>query len=116
MANFVSNLNYIQGTSNGASNGGGSGSLKGIQGPVGEAGPRGIQGKPRWSQVQSTGRLPRARYRSTCVTYDRSMYVFGGHDGTRHLNDVHCYDFVGRMWSVVVECGCDGRGGARAEG
>ncbi|GMH53623.1 hypothetical protein TrST_g10159 [Triparma strigata] len=30
------------------------------------------------------------------------MYVFGGHDGTRHLNDVHCYDFLGRMWSVVV--------------
>ena len=21
------------------------------------------------------------------------MYLFGGHDGTRHLNDVHVYDF-----------------------
>lgn len=21
------------------------------------------------------------------------MYLFGGHDGTRHLNDVHVFDF-----------------------
>jgi N-acetylneuraminic acid mutarotase len=34
-------------------------------------------------QVSTSGRTPRARYRSTCVVHGRSMVLFGGHDGTR---------------------------------
>ena len=33
------------------------------------------------------------------------MYVFGGHDGTRHLNDVHVFDFNLSVWSVLS---CEG--------
>jgi len=33
------------------------------------------------------------------------MYVFGGHDGTRHLNDVHVFDFNLGVWSVLS---CEG--------
>jgi hypothetical protein len=29
------------------------------------------------------------------------MYLFGGHDGTRHLNDVHVFDFSARAWSAM---------------
>ena len=46
-----------------------------------------------WHQVNASGRVPRARYRATCVVHSACMYLFGGHDGTRHLNDVHVYDF-----------------------
>lgn len=46
-----------------------------------------------WLQVNAAGRVPRARYRATCVVHSGCMYLFGGHDGTRHLNDVHVFDF-----------------------
>ena len=46
-----------------------------------------------WSPVSATGRLPKARYRGTCCVKDDNMYLFGGHDGTRHLNDVSVFDF-----------------------
>ena len=58
-----------------------------------------------WLQVNAAGRVPRARYRATCVVHAGCMYLFGGHDGTRHLNDVHVFDF---------EVGEGGRG--RGEG
>ena len=43
----------------------------------------------------------RARYRATCVVHEHNMYLFGGHDGTRHLNDVHVFDFNERTWMMV---------------
>lgn len=49
----------------------------------------------------AAGRVPRARYRATCVVHQYSMYLFGGHDGTRHLNDVHTFDFDQRVWSTL---------------
>ena len=55
----------------------------------------------QWSQVTAAGRVPRARYRATCVVHHHSMYLFGGHDGTRHLNDVHTFDFDQRVWSTL---------------
>ena len=46
-----------------------------------------------WSVVVATGRTPKARYRGTCCVRGDAMYLFGGHDGTRHLNDVSVFDF-----------------------
>jgi hypothetical protein len=33
------------------------------------------------------------------------MILFGGHDGTRHLADVHLFDFVSQAWSMLVAGG-----------
>lgn len=33
------------------------------------------------------------------------MILFGGHDGTRHLADVHLFDFVSQAWSMLVTGG-----------
>jgi hypothetical protein len=30
------------------------------------------------------------------------MILFGGHDGTRHLADVHTFDFVNNVWGLLV--------------
>ncbi|KAK1947197.1 Leucine-zipper-like transcriptional regulator 1 [Phytophthora citrophthora] len=54
-----------------------------------------------WSLVASTGRVPRPRYRSSLVVHNRTCVLFGGHDGSRHLNDVHVYDFDTRVWSLL---------------
>ena len=33
------------------------------------------------------------------------MILFGGHDGTRHLADVHLFDFVSQAWSMLATQG-----------
>ena len=33
------------------------------------------------------------------------MILFGGHDGTRHLADVHLFDFVSQAWSMLAAQG-----------
>ena len=52
--------------------------------------------------MATSGRVPRARYRSTCAVQGRSMVLFGGHDGTRHLNDCHVFDFEERSWAALA--------------
>jgi hypothetical protein len=34
-----------------------------------------------------------SRYRSSLVVYKHTCVLFGGHDGSRHLNDVHVFNF-----------------------
>jgi hypothetical protein len=60
-----------------------------------------------WRPVISVGggRSPRARYRSTACVRRDTMILFGGHDGTRHLADVHLFDFVNMTWSLLVAAG-----------
>ena len=29
------------------------------------------------------------------------MYVFGGHDGSRQLNDFYAWDFRSEIWSFI---------------
>ena len=31
------------------------------------------------------------------------MILYGGHDGTRHLSDLHMFDFRTRTWSMIVD-------------
>ncbi|POM63560.1 hypothetical protein PHPALM_21022 [Phytophthora palmivora] len=83
----------------------------------------------RWSNVVvNAGLPPTARHSHAAVVYDKSMFcfggydgsyrndfhefnfvvhnhtciLFGGHDGSRHLNDVHVYDFDSRVWSLLA--------------
>ncbi|DAZ95611.1 TPA: hypothetical protein N0F65_000094 [Lagenidium giganteum] len=58
-----------------------------------------------WTLVAATGRVPRPRYRSSLVVHKHSCILFGGHDGSRHLNDVHVFNFSLRSWSSLVADG-----------
>jgi len=56
----------------------------------------------KWSEVQSSGESPRARYRGTCVVAaDSQMILHGGHDGNKHLQDTHVFDFASSSWSLL---------------
>lgn len=54
-----------------------------------------------WSQVQSSGEIPRPRYRGTCVVFNGDMILHGGHDGSKHLQDTHLFNFQNCTWSSV---------------
>ena len=45
--------------------------------------------------------LPKPRYRATCCVKGHTLLCFGGHDGTRHLNDVSAYDFETHRWATL---------------
>ena len=70
-----------------------------------------------WAQLAPAGAPPRARRgASLCADEDgRRLYLFGGHDGARLLNDVHCLDAERLAWTAVAPlngaCGGDGDGG-----
>ncbi|KAF1322173.1 Kelch-type beta propeller, partial [Globisporangium splendens] len=63
-----------------------------------------------WTLVAATGRVPRPsnlhtwhpRYRSSLVVHKNTCVLFGGHDGSRHLNDVHVFNFGLRSWTSLV--------------
>ena len=50
-------------------------------------------------QNPSADTWPKPRYRTTCVVYNDCMYMYGGHDGTRQLNDFYCFDFLNESWN-----------------
>ncbi|KAF4701307.1 hypothetical protein FOZ62_017335, partial [Perkinsus olseni] len=58
----------------------------------------------KWSPVEvnnAGGSGPRARYRTSAVVHKDSMLVFGGHDGSKHLNDFYMFDFFTSTWALV---------------
>jgi hypothetical protein len=50
-----------------------------------------------WSLVTCSGTAPKARYRTSAVVKGDKMYVFGGHDGGKHLNDFYEFSFIDRV-------------------
>lgn len=59
----------------------------------------------RWSLVQTAGRSPRERYRATTVVHQKYLILYGGHDGTRHLNDTYILDLDAKLWSLLETSG-----------
>ncbi|KXZ54835.1 hypothetical protein GPECTOR_4g907 [Gonium pectorale] len=57
----------------------------------------------QWSHVSTFGTVPAPRTgaASTCTDDGRRLYVFGGHDGSRCLNDVHYLDLEKLTWSPM---------------
>ncbi len=53
-------------------------------------------------KVHASGDAPRARYRGTCVVSGDNMILHGGHDGNRHLQDTHIFDFRTQTWRVLL--------------
>lgn len=54
-------------------------------------------GTNTWSQTQlkpnGNGVWPKSRYRTSTTVYKDMMFLFGGHDGARQLNDFYCFNF-----------------------
>ncbi|KAF4710487.1 hypothetical protein FOZ63_014551, partial [Perkinsus olseni] len=38
---------------------------------------------------------------TSAVVHKDSMLVFGGHDGSKHLNDFYMFDFITSTWALV---------------
>ena len=58
-----------------------------------------------WSKVVTTGNGPTPRYRSSLVSCCDVLVVFGGHDGTRHLNDLYAFKPETGVWSRIYATG-----------
>lgn len=67
-----------------------------------------LDGTPTWSAVPVSGAIPTARSAHS-ATFDpvrQQMVVFGGHDGTRYLNDVRVLALAGpNVWSTLTLAG-----------
>lgn len=37
---------------------------------------------------------PKSRYRTYCNVFKDQMFIFGGHDGSKQLNDFYSYSFL----------------------
>jgi hypothetical protein len=60
-------------------------------------------GSEQWVPVRVTGTAPGARSAPATVIHEGQamMYVFGGYDGGRSLNDLFRFDFTSSEWSQV---------------
>ena len=54
-----------------------------------------------WVPISGKGTVPKPRYRSSVVVYKDSLFSFGGHDGSRHLDDLHCVDLRTNTWTLI---------------
>lgn len=55
-----------------------------------------------WGQLKDVkGTAPIARDAHAMVTSKTLLYLFGGHDGVRHLNDLHRFDTVTHTWTEI---------------
>lgn len=54
-------------------------------------------GTNAWTQINlkpnGNGVWPKSRYRTSTTVYKDMMFLFGGHDGARQLNDFYCFNF-----------------------
>lgn len=59
-----------------------------------------------WNSVKdnnpSAENWPKPRYRTSCNIYKNKMYIFGGHDGVKQLNDFYFYDFKNEIWCQII--------------
>ena len=46
-----------------------------------------------WQEIPRDGTWPKSRYRTSATVLDNKMYLFGGHDGARQLNDFYYFNF-----------------------
>ncbi|KAI0237209.1 hypothetical protein L0F63_007530, partial [Massospora cicadina] len=61
------------------------------------------QGKGSWASLATPAKVPVGRCGHSANVYRNSMFVFGGFDGRRCLNDLWRYDFSARGWRCLVE-------------
>lgn len=58
-----------------------------------------------WMRLHPSGQAPSPRRAHVSVIWKQQLYIFGGGDGVRALNDVHVYDIKSNTWSAVETYG-----------
>ena len=56
-------------------------------------------------QLRGAGPAPSARESHSCTWLGSQLYIFGGYDGSRVLNDLYAYDINNAMWRQIVHSG-----------
>ncbi len=64
----------------------------------------GRAGTREWTQLECTGEVPSQRSGHNAVMYNGAMYVFGGYDGSKRLNDLFKLD-ISTSHSLQGGCG-----------
>lgn len=56
-----------------------------------------------WSEIKKRPNFPwpRERYRTSAAIYKYSMYIYGGHDGTKQLEDLWQFDLKKQIWEEI---------------
>jgi len=81
-----------------------SSSGAGCEEPPQEAGSPGTSGAgSRWTPVQFCSRSPGSRVFPSAVMHDKSLYVFGGHDGSVYRNDLLVFNLETYTWLLDLE-------------
>mmetsp|Transcript_17216 Transcript_17216/g.12238 ORF Transcript_17216/g.12238 Transcript_17216/m.12238 type:complete len:82 (+) Transcript_17216:496-741(+) len=56
----------------------------------------------KWSCIEVKNVWPKSRYRTSMAVLDDKMYMFGGHDGARQLNDFYVFSFLSFEWTMLT--------------
>ena len=56
-------------------------------------------------QLRGAGPAPSARESHSCTWLGSQLYIFGGFDGSRVLNDLYAYDINNALWRQIVHAG-----------
>jgi hypothetical protein len=58
-----------------------------------------------WSESHQkaslTSHVPSPRRRHTANLHQDFLYILGGFDGQKYLNDFHCYNFYTKEWTQL---------------
>lgn len=55
----------------------------------------------RWRVVSATGSVPSPRANHGATLWQSTLFVFGGWDGTKRLNDIHLLDIENLVWTTA---------------
>ena len=58
-----------------------------------------------WGELESSDEIPGPRAAHSCDLIDNKLYVFGGWNGKKALNDLHILDIASMSWSEVMVVG-----------
>ncbi len=56
-----------------------------------------------WHEVKKTSNnlWPRERYRTSAILYSEDMYIYGGHDGSKQLEDFWAFNIKTHKWRLI---------------
>ena len=56
----------------------------------------------KWQQMPTTGETPPGHIDASCAAVGTYIYHFGGYDGYKYYNTIHCLETSKLMWSAVI--------------
>ena len=86
---IVNSINYTYGGNFGA---GGSPPLSTVE----------ILNLEKWEQMPTTGEVPPGHMYASCAAVGTYIYHFGGHDGYKYYNTIHCLETSKLTWRAVI--------------